>query len=156
MVHISTHQKHWASQAPDSDEATVRAMFPNLFVTSPKKTTVQENHSEESSTDEEDNSPSVNTYTIIHHIMYFLAWMYLVCGVSQSNCCVARDYIVFIARMAFKAWTQEDLDDDILNDVWSITKRFDLHPTINSHTCCPVCYSLYDIEYGPPECGYQE
>ncbi|KAH9809274.1 hypothetical protein DFH28DRAFT_829964, partial [Melampsora americana] len=90
------------------------------------------------------------------HIMYFLAWMYLICGVSQSNCRVARDYIVFIARMAFKARTQEDLDDDILNDVRSITKRFDLHPTINSYTCCPACYSLYDIKYGPPECGYQE
>lgn len=88
--------------------------------------------------------------------MYFLAWLYLVCGVSQSNCRIARDFIVSIAQMIAQSRTKVNLHQDILNDVRSITKRMDLNPVIDCYACCPKCYSLYDIEYGPPECGYQE
>lgn len=89
-------------------------------------------------------------------VMYFLAWLHLVCGVSQANCRIARDYIVAIARSSAKIHTKLDFEDEILNDVRSITKRMNLHPVIILHVCCPTCYSLYDIEYGPPHCDYQE
>ncbi|KAH9807676.1 hypothetical protein DFH28DRAFT_1146237 [Melampsora americana] len=149
MVHISTRQRHWAHQDPETEEAIVRGMFPKLFAKSPDSTINKSNNDDESSSEESKRSETISTYTIIQHIMYFLAWMYLICGVSQANCRVAREYLVAIALMAFKNRTEEDLEDEILNDVRSITKRLNLHPTTDSYACCQNCYSLYDIEYGP-------
>lgn len=88
--------------------------------------------------------------------MFFLSWLYLICGVSHENCRIARDYLVIIARMASQAQFDENVDEELLRDVRSITKRLDLNPNLEFYVCCPTCYSLYNIEVSPDECGYQE
>lgn len=157
MIHSSTRRKHWAKSEPETEETALWALFPHLSISQARNNPPPKPTSDtETSSDESEDLADINSQAVMFFIMYFLAWLHLVCGVSQANCRIARDYIVAIARSSLKIRAEVDFDDEILNDVRSITKRMNLHPNMTSHVCCPTCYSLYDVEYGPSHCDYQE
>ncbi|KNZ55480.1 hypothetical protein VP01_2664g1, partial [Puccinia sorghi] len=48
-----------------------------------------------------------------------------------------------------------EMEQKIPKDVRTITKQLKLHPILDLQVCCQKCYSLYDLESSPFECGYQ-
>ncbi|KNZ59156.1 hypothetical protein VP01_1793g6, partial [Puccinia sorghi] len=46
--------------------------------------------------------------------------------------------------------------DSIPRDIQTITHRLNLKPVLESHVCCPKCYSLYTLEFSPLTCQYKE
>lgn len=65
LVHVSTRQKHWAQRANESEEATIQAMFPELFVPLTSNQTAQSSSDEETSSDESNHSSQVSSQNII-------------------------------------------------------------------------------------------
>ncbi|KNZ64576.1 hypothetical protein VP01_10137g1, partial [Puccinia sorghi] len=94
--------------------------------------------------------------TIFLEITYlFIVWLSLLCGVSQQNCRITRDWIILIIQN-FQTLPQ-DLNSyqSAHKDVWTMTKQLRLDPEIECYTCCPKCFSLYEPKYMPTTCFYR-
>ncbi|KAI9616826.1 hypothetical protein KEM48_005072 [Puccinia striiformis f. sp. tritici PST-130] len=124
-VHPSTRRRHWAQNS-----------------------TPQDNH----------RIPPVQTLSeaeSIRHIYYFIAWLSLVCGVSQANCRIARDWIIFIIKIFQKLPRDRTEYLESYKDSRTITKHLGLDPEIESSICCTKCFSLYEHEDAPTICAYR-
>ncbi|POV94464.1 hypothetical protein PSTT_16846, partial [Puccinia striiformis] len=91
----------------------------------------------------------------IRYIYYFIAWLSLVCGVSQANCRIARDWIIFIIKIFQKLPRDRTKYLESYKDSRTITKHLGLDPEIESSICCPKCFSLYEHEDAPTICAYR-
>ncbi|MBW0478207.1 hypothetical protein O181_017922 [Austropuccinia psidii MF-1] len=112
----------------------------------------------EHSDQEEDDcdNKSISQSKITSVILYFIMWLYLVCGISRENCRRARDMIVYLAQVV----AQQDRSiksqlSRIPYDIHTISKRLELEFEFEQHVCCPQCYLLYNIELAPEECTYK-
>ncbi|MBW0478387.1 hypothetical protein O181_018102 [Austropuccinia psidii MF-1] len=86
----------------------------------------------------------------------FITWLYLSVGVSREKCRVAREYLVQIVTF-FQADNYSSIfKNEIPKDVRTILRKLDVTPQFNKHVCCPTCYSVYDIDTSPFDCGYQD
>ncbi|MBW0534869.1 hypothetical protein O181_074584 [Austropuccinia psidii MF-1] len=83
-------------------------------------------------------------------------WLHLVCGLSKLNCKRARDDLVerslsVSGRFGFNC----KFDSSTSHDVRAMNKRLSLEASFERYVCCLKCFSLYDIETAPDNCGYQ-
>lgn len=95
-------------------------------------------------------------FTIKDLVSYFVAWLYLACGMTRANCRVARDYLVQISYSASRTQIIQGWTGSIPKYVQTITRRMDLDATIKRFVCCQKCFSLYEIKFAPNEFGYRE
>ncbi|MBW0532326.1 hypothetical protein O181_072041 [Austropuccinia psidii MF-1] len=47
------------------------------------------------------------------------------------------------------------ITSNIPNDLQTITKHLKINFPLERITCCPECYSLYDVEVAPEDCTYR-
>ncbi|KAI7953072.1 hypothetical protein MJO29_008703, partial [Puccinia striiformis f. sp. tritici] len=100
--------------------------------------------------DLEDEPPDFMTKPeCIKYVLYVLAWLSLVCGVSQSHCWIARDWVVFVIKIFCKSPGDSNEYLNTYKDVQTIAKRLGLDPKLDSCTCCPKCFNLYEPKDTP-------
>jgi hypothetical protein len=92
---------------------------------------------------------------ILVYFMFFIAWLYLCCGLSQAKCREAVTYIIYLVKQCRQLPTQVKMESKIPKDIHTITKRLKLDPMLESYVCCQKCYSLYNIEISPLTCQYK-
>ncbi|KAG0138972.1 hypothetical protein CROQUDRAFT_102452 [Cronartium quercuum f. sp. fusiforme G11] len=97
-----------------------------------------------------------NVYKLVYLIMYFISWLFLECRISRDNCRKARDYVVRITRLCMQINLNNDWASSVPKDVQTITNHLNLEATLERYVCCTKCYTLYEPEAAPAECGYQE
>ncbi|POW20399.1 hypothetical protein PSHT_03565 [Puccinia striiformis] len=162
-VHPSTCAKHWLHHYSSLDhlndlDSALPAVSPrprrsqknNLPTTSPESSDTSDSTSDSESPDRKTQPESIKM------IYYFIGWLGLMCGLSQSNCRIARDWIVFIIK-TFRTLPQDlNAYQRSYKDVRTITKRLGLDPQLESCTCCPKCFSLYEPEDAPEICTYRK
>ncbi|KNZ52983.1 hypothetical protein VP01_337g10 [Puccinia sorghi] len=142
-LHPSTCAKHWSRHKLSLNNLENLALA--LPPTSPLSQRPEQNH-----------PTSPVTHTSEEKIIYlFIVWLSLLCGVSQQNCQIARDWIIVIIQN-FQTLPQ-DLNSyqSAHKDVWTTTKQLCLDPEIKCYTCCPKCFRLYEPEYTPTTCCYR-
>jgi hypothetical protein len=66
--------------------------------------------------------------------MYFIAWLYLCCGLSQARCCEAVTYIIYLIKQCRQLPPNVTMESKIPKDVRTLTKRLKLDPTLESYT----------------------
>ncbi|KNZ52460.1 hypothetical protein VP01_3567g3, partial [Puccinia sorghi] len=181
-LHPSTCAKHWSQHNSSLDNLENLALA--LPPTSPLSRRPEQNHptSPVAHTSEESESElemAVNKtepeciskflpglmFSIVHaeycitifvEIIYlFIVWLSLLCGVSQQNCRIARDWIILIIRNFRTLPLDLNSYQSAHKDVRTMTKRLRLDPEIECYTCCPKCFSLYKPEYTPTTCCYR-
>ncbi|KNZ56862.1 hypothetical protein VP01_22g1 [Puccinia sorghi] len=102
------------------------------------------------------NDPGHQPTSINHYyVMCFIAWLYLFCGISQAKCREALEYVIYLIKKCRHLPPDVEMETKIPRDVRIITKHLKFEPEIELHVCCRKCYSLYDIETSPFQCGYK-
>ncbi|MBW0467884.1 hypothetical protein O181_007599, partial [Austropuccinia psidii MF-1] len=86
---------------------------------------------------------------------FFIAWLYLICGISQDKCQKAIRYIIYIVKNCRQLPQGIEIEKTIPKDIRTITRCLKLLAKFEYHVCCQSCYSLYEIEIAPGECGYR-
>ncbi|KNZ47277.1 hypothetical protein VP01_6558g1, partial [Puccinia sorghi] len=86
-------------------------------------------------------------------IMCFLVWLYLVCGLSQEKCRIARDHILAIIDTF--THPKDDLEIIMAKDIRTILKNLNMNPNFTSYVCCPKCYTLYPLKTQQAQCVYR-
>ncbi|MBW0474536.1 hypothetical protein O181_014251 [Austropuccinia psidii MF-1] len=152
-IHPSTSRKHWAksNQLNDNAEESMNQLsledftelIPNL---KSKKTESEENYSSDS---------NVTSYHDYKPKSIDRSWLYLICGISQEKCQKAISYIIFIIKHCRQLPQGIKIETTIPKDVRTISKHLKLIAEFDFHICCSSCYSLYEIEIAPSECGYR-
>ncbi|KNE88040.1 hypothetical protein PSTG_18565, partial [Puccinia striiformis f. sp. tritici PST-78] len=88
-------------------------------------------------------------------IMYFISWLYLICSVSQAQCRIARDILVYVVQVARQTEDGDDFQQSVPLDVRTITKKLKLLPELENYICCPACFTLYFAKDTPEQCTYR-
>ncbi|KAI7963215.1 hypothetical protein MJO29_003642 [Puccinia striiformis f. sp. tritici] len=147
-VHPSTRRRHWAQNSTPQDNHRIPPVSALPSIPPPNET---------SPASEPDSEPAetLSEAESIRHIYYFIAWLSLVCGVSQANCRIARDWIIFIIKIFQKLPRDRTEYLESYKDSRTITKHLGLDPEIESSICCTKCFSLYEHEDAPTICAYR-
>ncbi|MBW0576842.1 hypothetical protein O181_116557 [Austropuccinia psidii MF-1] len=83
-------------------------------------------------------------------------WLYLTCGISKVNCQRARDMLLQLIQLLLtENGFAKMTTSNIPHDLQTITKRLKINFPLERITCCPECYSLYDVEVAPENYTYQ-
>ncbi|POV99692.1 hypothetical protein PSTT_13630 [Puccinia striiformis] len=138
-VHPSTRRRHWAQNSTPQDNHRIPPVSALPSIPPPNET---------SPASEPDSEPA-KTLSEAKDIYYFIAWLSLVCGVSQANCRIARDWIIFIIKIFQKLPRDRTEYLESYKDSRTITKHLGLDPEIESSICCTKCFSLYEHEDAP-------
>ncbi|MBW0585586.1 hypothetical protein O181_125301 [Austropuccinia psidii MF-1] len=150
-VNRSTQIRHWAKEAKKESSAIEHGVSNILLNRKHSSTSDVKEHTDQ---EEDDcNNESISQSKITSVILYFIMWLYLVCGISRENCHCARDMIVYLAQVV----TQQDCSiksqlSRVPYDIHTISKLLESEFEFERHVCCPQCYSLYNIELAPGEC----
>ncbi|MBW0490350.1 hypothetical protein O181_030065 [Austropuccinia psidii MF-1] len=88
-------------------------------------------------------------------VWFFIAWLYLIGGLSQKKCQEAIKFISYIIENCRKHPQTIWIEKKIPEDICKIMKHLKLDAKIQYHIFCQACYSLYDIDFAPSECKYQ-
>ncbi|MBW0517938.1 hypothetical protein O181_057653 [Austropuccinia psidii MF-1] len=154
FVDRSTRSRHWAKEAMENEETAISKKNPHLSLAA--KPAQSELVDMEEDYEAESNPNECNDSNVISCILSFIMWLYLMCGLSKTNCRKARDMIeVLINLVLVNAGSKKKFMSDIPYDVQTIIKCLKLDFPVEHYVCCPKCYSLYDVEVAPEECGYQ-
>ncbi|KNZ62980.1 hypothetical protein VP01_11g3 [Puccinia sorghi] len=78
-----------------------------------------------------------------YFLLYFIAWLHLLCSVSHVKCQTAVTYLLYIVKKCHQLPLNVEFQTRAPVDICTITKHLQ-------------CYLLYDIETAPPECGFQQ
>ncbi|KNZ59153.1 hypothetical protein VP01_1793g3 [Puccinia sorghi] len=89
------------------------------------------------------------------YVMYLVAWLYLFCGLSQSQCCKVVNYITYLIHECWKLLPDVKMETKVPVDVRTITKHLKLDPELDSYVCCQQFYLLYDIKTSSLTCPYK-
>ncbi|POW09201.1 hypothetical protein PSHT_09268, partial [Puccinia striiformis] len=138
-VHPSTRRRHWAQNSTPQDNHRIPPVSALPSIPPPNET---------SPASEPDSEPA-KTLSEAKIIIN------LVCGVSQANCRIARDWIIFIIKIFQKLPRDRTKYLESYKDSRTITKHLGLDPEIESSICCPKCFSLYEHEDAPTICAYR-
>ncbi|KAH9809364.1 hypothetical protein DFH28DRAFT_905502, partial [Melampsora americana] len=152
-VHPATRRKH---RSETSSEATASLIA--LAQEFSQKAQIEDINPIDASS-EEDDEPTTEQpklTELIYLVMYFIGWLYLECRMSRINCRKARDHIMGIVQLCTQIKPESGWTSFIPKDVQTITRRLNLEAELERFVCCTKCYSLYEPEVAPPECGYQE
>ncbi|KAI7966249.1 hypothetical protein MJO29_001997 [Puccinia striiformis f. sp. tritici] len=148
-VHKTTRQRHWSSHQSSS-----RNGFQELKLALASSSPLPKG--QPAINLEDQPADAMTEPECIKYVLYFLAWLSLVCGVSQSHCRIARDWVVFIIKIFRKLPGDRNEYLNTYKDVRTITKRLGLDPELTSRTCFPKCFSLYEPEDTPTVCTYRK
>ncbi|MBW0504896.1 hypothetical protein O181_044611 [Austropuccinia psidii MF-1] len=153
LVSRSTRNRHWSKQSQienkislDLSNLIVDNISDNESIASPSTTEASALHSPHKK----------NSSDLIQMILGFMAWLYLSVGVSRERCHIAREFLVKIIGLLQANNYNSAIDKEIPKDIRTIVKQLNVTPEIHKHVCCPLCYSVYDFETSPFDCGYQE
>lgn len=80
------------------------------------------------------------------HVLVFLVWLHLNCGVSQDNCRIARDFLVQILEAARRVPSTTSVSKVIPKDIRTSFKRLDIQPQLSKRICFNTCYLIYSPE----------
>ncbi|MBW0581026.1 hypothetical protein O181_120741 [Austropuccinia psidii MF-1] len=83
-------------------------------------------------------------------------WLHLVCGLIKLNCRRAWDQLIEIIVSVSQRFAIDCMYiSSIPHDVRTINRRLKLEASLEKYVSCPKCFSLYDIETAPADCGCQ-
>ncbi|MBW0504000.1 hypothetical protein O181_043715 [Austropuccinia psidii MF-1] len=83
-------------------------------------------------------------------------WLNLDAGLSKENFQKARDRLIHVVEaIHHRNGAECNLTNLVPCDVHSIIKMLQLDVKFEKYVCCSKCFSLYDAELEPEECGYQ-
>ncbi|MBW0538920.1 hypothetical protein O181_078635 [Austropuccinia psidii MF-1] len=89
-------------------------------------------------------------------VMKYITWLHLDCGLSKENFQRAQDQVVQILEETFKKNHEKcTFTSSIPRDIRTTIKKLNLDVEFEQYVCCSDCFSLYDAELAPEECGYQ-
>ncbi|MBW0469316.1 hypothetical protein O181_009031 [Austropuccinia psidii MF-1] len=154
LVSQRTRNRHWAKHS-QSDQLSINI--------NPKTTPSEHVDAREGQKrpDQSDESRKLDHFTgdafveLSRLMLFFIAWLYVVGGMSRDKCQVARRYLISIINLARRLNNENYTQPQIPQDVRTVVKKFDLMPQLHQYVCCPKCYSSYDIETAPLECQYK-
>ncbi|KNZ46465.1 hypothetical protein VP01_723g4 [Puccinia sorghi] len=145
-VHPSTCAKHWSWYNLPLN--SINDLSLALLATSPVSRRPEQSHLPGHSTNtSEENGSQLEldvgkNHECITIILLFIAWLGLVCGVSQQNCQITRDWISFIVEIFQKVPQQPNSSLSTYKYIQTITKRLFLNPELERSICFPKCFSL--------------
>ncbi|MBW0521315.1 hypothetical protein O181_061030 [Austropuccinia psidii MF-1] len=146
-MHPSTSRKHWAKNSARVNENAEESRFPIFLENFPdlvKGSKPRQAESENNySSDSNESSDHVYKPNSIEK-----PWLYLICGISQDKCQKAIRYIIYIVKNCRQLPQGIEIEK-------TITRCLKLLAKFEYHVCCQSCYSLYEIEIAPGECGYR-
>ncbi|POW20390.1 hypothetical protein PSHT_03580 [Puccinia striiformis] len=142
-VHPSTRRRHWAQNSTPQDNHRIPPVSALPSIPPPNET---------SPASEPDSEPAetLSEAESIRHIYYFIAWLSLVCGVSQANCRIARDWIIFIIKIFQKLPRDRTEYLESYKDSRTITKHLGLDPEIESSICCQSASAFTNMKTRQP------
>ncbi|KAG0143371.1 hypothetical protein CROQUDRAFT_661367 [Cronartium quercuum f. sp. fusiforme G11] len=163
-VHPGTRRKHLARLSAEPEEVLMMRMLAEDFqkiacIKVPDNTT-------NTSSSVKDDADSVLQHMaggsdssfvgFVYQVMYFIAWLYLACGMTRENCQTTQDHLIRIIYSCSQVQLMKGWASSIPQDVHTINKYLDLEATLERYVCCVVCYSINEIKVAPAECGYRE
>ncbi|MBW0483743.1 hypothetical protein O181_023458 [Austropuccinia psidii MF-1] len=160
FVHRTTRGRHWAKFLKQEDDEISQMNQKNSLKSIQQKiisSTQKEKKSTSYSDDENESLPERRTeYEIICLIMCFIMWLHLVCGLSKLNCKRVRDDLVeIILSVSGRFGFDFQFVSSTPHDVRTMNKGLNLEASFERYVFCLKCFSLYDIETAPDDCGYQ-
>ncbi|POW04695.1 hypothetical protein PSTT_10183 [Puccinia striiformis] len=153
-VHPATRRKHWrSSSAQPQDELASLLQRASLQDNENSTTSIPE--AKQPDLSKKDAKKTYSTFELTNIIMYFISWLYLICSVSQAQCRIARDILVYVVQVARQTEDGDDFQQSVPLDVRTITKKLKLLPELENYICCPACFTLYFAEDTPEQCTYR-
>ncbi|MBW0510137.1 hypothetical protein O181_049852 [Austropuccinia psidii MF-1] len=148
-VDQSTRRRHWAKSAKQGNSVLNHGL--SELSLSNESNPQNDISTYENNTPSDPDSNEINTYgmansNLIDFILYFIMWLYLVCGISREKCRRARDMVINIIKLTQKNNITSSQLSSVPFDIRTISKKLELESSFDRHVCCPRCYSLYDIE----------
>ncbi|KAG0148638.1 hypothetical protein CROQUDRAFT_105699 [Cronartium quercuum f. sp. fusiforme G11] len=120
-VHPSTRRNHLAKrQAVINQEIDLANSF--------KKISLQNSPKVPSTSARNDPEAVVEPEVLIEpsFVLFFIAWLHLICGLSHQRCQQAIVYITYIIKHIHQLKRQVDFHDQIPKDIHTITKHLGL------------------------------
>ncbi|MBW0564096.1 hypothetical protein O181_103811, partial [Austropuccinia psidii MF-1] len=154
LVSRRTCNCHWAKYC-QSDK-----ILSNII----SKTTLSEQENSKSAQEPPDQTEksqvieycTENTFMELSRLMLcFIAWLYIVGGMSREKCLIAQKYLLNILNLSRQINKSEYNQPQIPKDVRTVVKKLDLTSELYQYVCCPKCYSAYDFETAPHQCQYK-
>ncbi|MBW0546115.1 hypothetical protein O181_085830 [Austropuccinia psidii MF-1] len=150
LVSWRTRNRHWAKSC--QSEAFLSEIISKAKISEPHNS--NNDHSQE--TQKVDYCTEKTFMELIYLMLCFIAWLYVVGGLSREKCEVGREYLMSLIHLLRQINNGNMIWKQIPKDVQTVVKKLDLTPELNHYICCPKCFSTYDIETAPHDCKYKD